>query len=298
MKEYFDLINAIQKDGEFTGDRTGMGTQSLFGYQYRIDLRKGFPLLTSKKMNYKKIFLDMLWMLSGSTNVKDLHKDGVHIWDSWATEDGNLGPIYGKLWRRWSAGRVKTDSRFCPENMETTLSISTRVIDQISTVIEKIKKFSNSRALIVTAWDPDTVPDESVSPQENVRQGRQSLASCQTLFQFKVYGNHLDLQLYQRSADCMLGVPYNLAEYALLLHMVAQQCDLVPRFFIHSFGDAHIYNHHRETVAYQLTREHDLYDLPTLVIKRKPESIFKYTLDDFEIIDYECHQAIEFKVAV
>ena len=283
MQQYLELIKCIKLHGKSTSDRTGTGTQSIFGYQYRVDLNKGFPLLTTKKINFNMVVHDLLWMLSGSTNVKDLHKHKVNIWDGWADEDGNLGPVYGELWRKFpntkSAGHLKT-----------------LPIDQISEVIKKIQDRPNSRSLIVSSWNPTTVPDENFSPQENVANGKQALASCQTLFQFKVYGSELSLQLYQRSADVAVGVPFNLAEYALLLHIVAHHCDLKVGEFIHTFGDAHIYNNHQEQMDLQLTREP--YLLPKLIIKRKHKSIFDYTIYDFELEGYECHPFIRLPIAV
>ena len=279
MKQYLELLKHIKDNGEQTDDRTGTGTRSIFGAQLRYDLTKGFPLLTTKHVSFKVACIDLLWMLSGSTNTQPLNDQGVHIWDEWATDDGELGPIYGVLWRdfpcQWSDYGV----------------------DQITSVIDKIKSRPNSRSLIVTAVNPETIPDETISPQQNVYEGNQCLASCQTLFQFKVYGNRISLQLYQRSADIFLGVPINLAQYSLLLHLVAHQCDLIPNEFIHTFGDVHIYNNHFEQVNEQLSRVPNEV-LPQLVIKRKPNSIFKYTPDDFEIVDYYPQERIQAPISI
>lgn len=292
MKQYLELISYIKENGEFVGDRTGTGVQSVFGYQYRVNLQNGFPLLTTKKVNFKNVVADLLWMLSGSTNVRDLQKVGVHIWDEWALENGQLGPVYGQMWRSWEAHVFAKEV-----NEKTTFhGWVTGYIDQIQSVIDRIIKNPNSRNLIVTAYNPTTIPDESISPQENVLVGNQCLASCQTLFQFKVYGNKLHLQLYQRSLDVALGCPYNLAEYVLLLHLVAHQTNLIPGEFIHSIGDAHIYSNHQDQLSEQLTRVP--YELPKLIIKRKLDSIFDYEIDDFELIDYRYHPFIKFPVAV
>ena len=279
MKQYIDLLRKIKEDGEQTDDRTGTGTRSIFGAQLRYDLTKGFPLLTTKHVSFKVACIDLLWMLSGSTNIKPLNDQGVHIWDEWAIDDGELGPIYGNLWRDFPC------------------QWSEYGIDQITEVIDKIKTHPNSRSLIVTSVNPETMPDETKSPQQNVYENKQCLASCQTLFQFKVYGNKISLQLYQRSADIFLGVPINLAQYSLLLHLVAHQCDLIPSEFIHTFGDVHIYNNHTDQVNEQLSRVPNEV-LPQLVIKRKPNSIFEYTFDDFEIINYNNYGRIKAPVSV
>jgi thymidylate synthase len=287
MQQYVDAIKTTLTNGKFTGDRTGVGTHSLFGHQYRVNLQDGFPLLTCRKISFDVALKDLLWMLSGSTNVNDLNEVGVKIWDEWATEDGSLGPIYGKLWRQYPHGksmRINIAS-------DGSSDIECGVIDQISDLIRNIKTHPNSRALVITAWNPATVPNPSLSPQENVKLGKQALASCNAFLQFKVYDGVISLQLYQRSADLVLGVPTNLAQYALLLHMVAHQCDLEVGEFIHTFGDIHIYSNHMEFVDELLTREPK--SLPTLVIKRRPESIFDYTVDDFEIIGYDPHPAMK-----
>ena len=292
MLEYQDLLNLIRKTGKYTGDRTGTGTQSMFGGGYRIDLKQGFPLITSRRISFKVAAYDLLWMLSGSTNVNDLKKNNVNIWNEWATEDGELGPIYGSLWRRYPCSKGINVGIHKGGN----ITVSHTFIDQIDNVIKKIKEHPNSRALLVTAYNPSTTPDEKLSPQENVLAGNQSLASCNTLMQFKVYGNELSLQLYQRSCDSVLGLPTNLAQYALLLHMVAQQCDLEVGEFIHTFGDVHIYNNHQDVVDELLS--HTPYARPKLVIKRKPESIFDYTIEDFEIVDYRHHPVIKAIISV
>lgn len=285
MKEYQMLLAAIMKHGKLTSDRTGTGTRSMFGGGYRVNLKEGFPLLTSRKISFRVAALDLLWMLSGSTNVNDLKKDNVNIWNEWATKDGSLGPIYGALWRNFPN---------CKKGSGVSLEHET--IDQIDRLINKIRQFPDSRDLIVSAYNPATTPNPNLSPQQNVLAGYQCLASCNTLLQFKVYGNEISLQLYQRSCDSILGLPTNLAQYALLLHMVAQQCNLEVGEFIHTFGDIHIYNNHQDVIDKLLSRKP--YPSPRLVIKRKPESIFDYTIDDFEIMGYNYHPAIKATVSV
>lgn len=279
MKLYLDLLKDIIDNGIDKGDRTGVGTRSVFGRQLRFDLSKGFPLLTTKKVHVKSVILELLWFLSGSTNSHWLRERGVTIWDEWATEDGSLSRIYGAQWRSWQ----------CPDG---------RTIDQISEVIEQIKCKPNSRRLVVSAWNPCDLPDETLSPQENVRQNKMALAPCHCLFQFYVANGKLSCQLYQRSADYFLGVPFNIASYSLLTHMIAQQCELQAGEFVLTFGDVHLYlNHLTEDIVYkQLGREPR--PLPQLHIKRKPASIFDYRYEDFEILDYHPHTAIKAPIAI
>lgn len=279
MKQYLDLMRDVVDTGITRGDRTGTGTRSVFGRQMRFDLNEGFPLVTTKTVHLKSVIVELLWFLQGRTDVTWLKERGCSIWNEWATESGDLGPVYGKQWRSWA----------CPDGS---------TIDQISEVIEQIKTRPNSRRLIVSAWNPADLPDESKSPQENVEQGRMALAACHTLFQFYVADGKLSCQLYQRSADFFLGVPFNIASYALLTHMIAQQCDLGVGDFVHTFGDCHLYNNHiTEDIVYeQLRREPRL--LPKLVIKRKPASIFDYELDDFTFEGYEPHPRIVAPIAI
>lgn len=279
MKQYLELMRDVVDNGITRGDRTGTGTRSVFGRQMRFDLNKGFPLVTTKTVHLKSVIVELLWFLQGRTDVTWLKERGCSIWNEWATESGDLGPVYGKQWRSWA----------CPDGS---------TIDQISEVIEQIKTRPNSRRLIVSAWNPADLPDESKSPQENVEQGRMALAACHTLFQFYVAEGKLSCQLYQRSADFFLGVPFNIASYALLTHMIAQQCDLGVGDFVHTFGDCHLYNNHitDEIVYEQLRREPRA--LPKLVIKRKPESIFDYELDDFSFEGYEPHPRIVAPIAI
>ncbi len=279
MKQYLDLMRDVVETGIVRGDRTGTGTRSVFGRQLRFDLSQGFPLVTTKTVHLKSVIVELLWFLQGRTDVKWLQERGCNIWNEWATAEGELGPVYGKQWRSW----------VCPDG--TT-------IDQVSQVIEQIKTKPNSRRLIVSAWNPADLPDESMSPQDNVKQGRMALAACHTLFQFYVAENKLSCQLYQRSADLFLGVPFNIASYALLTHMIAQQCGLGVGDFVHTFGDCHLYNNHvTDDIVYaQLTREPR--KLPRLRIKRQPASIFEYQLDDFEFEGYEPHPRIIAPIAV
>ena len=277
MRQYLDLLQHILEHGVDKGDRTGVGTRSVFGYQMRFDMADGFPLLTTKKLHIRSIIYELLWFLRGDTNIRYLHEHGVTIWDEWATEEGELGPLYGKQWRAWQT----------PYGEE---------IDQISEVIETLRTNPNSRRMIVTAWNPADLPDESLSPQENVKRGKMALAACHAFFQFYVANGRVSLQLYQRSADTFLGVPFNIASYALLLHMVAQQTGFEPGELIWTGGDVHLYHNTLEQAKLQLTREPR--PLPKLIIKRKPDSIFDYRFEDFEIVDYDPHPHIKAEVAV
>ncbi len=277
MQTYLDLLRHIQKHGVEKSDRTGTGTKSIFGYQMRFDLSEGFPLVTTKKIHVKSIIHELLWFLSGETNIEYLRKHNVKIWDAWATETGDLGPVYGKQWRAWE----------CPNGEK---------IDQILDVVEAIKKRPDSRRLLVCAWNPAALPNEDISPIDNAKQNKAALPPCHTLFQFYVANNKLSCMLTQRSADVFLGVPFNIASYALLTHMVAQQCDLGVGEFIWSGGDCHIYSNHQDQISEQIMRKP--YQLPQLIMHKKPKDIFSYQFDDFEIIDYQYHPSIKGQVAV
>ncbi len=279
MKQYLDLMRDVVENGVQRGDRTGTGTRSVFGRQLRFNLAEGFPLVTTKTVHLKSVIVELLWFLQGRTDVNWLQERGCSIWNEWATETGDLGPVYGKQWRSWA----------CPDGS---------TIDQISQVIQQIKANPYSRRLIVSAWNPADLPDESMSPQNNVKQGKMALAACHTLFQFYVADGKLSCQLYQRSADLFLGVPFNIASYALLTHMIAQQCELDVGDFVHTFGDCHLYNNHitDEIVYEQLTREPK--NLPKLTILRKPASIFEYELQDFEFEGYQPHPRIAAPIAI
>jgi thymidylate synthase len=279
MKPYLELMRDLVENGTVRGDRTGTGTRSVFGRQMRFDLNQGFPLVTTKAVHLKSIIVELLWFLQGRTDVAWLQERGCNIWNEWASDTGDLGPVYGKQWRSWA----------CPDGS---------TIDQISAVIEQIKAQPNSRRLIVSAWNPADLPDESLSPQQNVAAGRMALAACHTLFQFYVAEGKLSCQLYQRSADFFLGVPFNIASYALLTHMIAEQCDLGVGDFVHTFGDCHLYNNHltADIVYAQLSRSPKA--LPRLIIKRRPKSIFDYELDDFVFEGYEPHPRIIAPISV
>jgi thymidylate synthase len=277
MKQYVGLLKQILDTGTVRGDRTGTGTKSMFGAQLRFDLSEGFPLVTTRKVFFKGVIYELLWFLAGDTNIKFLRDNNVHIWDAWADEKGDLGPVYGAQWRSWSTS-------------------DGRRIDQISSVIEQIRRNPNSRRHLVTAWNPAVLPDEAISPQDNVRAGRAALASCHALFQFYVADGRLSCLLYQRSTDCPVGQVFNIAQYALLTHLVAHQCDLEPGDFVWTGGDCHIYLNQVDGVREQLSREPR--PLPKLVIKRKPASIFEYRFEDFEITGYDPHPAIKYPVAV
>ena len=264
MQQYHQLLRHILQNGHKKEDRTGVGTLSVFGYQMRFNLSEGFPLVTTKKLHLRSIIYELLWFLNGSTNVKYLKDNGVTIWDEWADQNGDLGPVYGYQWRSWP-GR----------NGEK--------IDQIDRLIVQLKNKPDSRRHIVTAWNPADVD-------------RMALPPCHALFQFYIAAGRLSCQLYQRSCDTFLGLPFNIASYALLVHMVAQQCDLEPGEFVWTGGDVHIYNNHIDQVNLQLTREP--FPLPTLDIRRKPGSIFDYKFEDFEILNYQSHPGIKAPIAV
>lgn len=264
MRQYHDLMKEVLAKGVKKSDRTGTGTISVFGHQMRFDLSQGFPMVTTKKLHLKSIIYELLWFLKGSTNNNWLKERGVSIWNEWAAPDGELGPIYGYQWRSWPA----------PNGQH---------IDQISEVVEQIKKNPDSRRIIVSAWNVADIP-------------RMALAPCHAFFQFYVADDKLSCQLYQRSADIFLGVPFNIASYALLTHMMAQQCNLEVGDFIWTGGDCHLYSNHLEQVDLQLSR--DFFPLPKLNILRKPDSIFDYEFEDFEIVGYESHPHIKAPVAV
>lgn len=277
MQQYLTLLQQVLNHGCKKSDRTGVGTLSVFGYQMRFDLAQGFPLVTTKKLHLKAILHELLWFLRGDTNIQYLHNHGVSIWDEWATENGDLGPVYGAQWRAWKSPDGTT-------------------IDQIQVLLENLKNKPHSRRHIVSAWNPTDLPDEALKPQDNVKLGRMALAPCHTFFQFNVADNRLSCMLTQRSADCFLGVPYNIASYALLTHMVAQQCDLEVGELIWSGGDVHIYLNHLEQVRTQLARQP--FALPELQLKRKPATIFEYAYEDFELLNYRSHPAIKAAIAV
>jgi thymidylate synthase len=264
VKQYLDLMKDILETGVSKTDRTGTGTISVFGRQLRFDLSQGFPLLTTKKLHTRSIFIELLWFLKGDTNVKYLRDNGVTIWDEWADQNGDLGPVYGHQWRSW------------PTPNGTT-------IDQITNVLNQIKQKPDSRRHIVSAWNPAEVDKMALPP-------------CHAMFQFYVADGKLSCQLYQRSADYFLGVPFNIASYALLTHMFAQQCDLLPGDFVWTGGDTHLYTNHLEQAKLQLTREP--YPIPQLNIRRKPASIFDYQYEDFEIVNYQSHPGIKAPIAV
>lgn len=264
MQQYLDLLQKILAEGAEKGDRTGTGTRSLFGHQMRFDLGKGFPLVTTKKLHLRSIIVELLWFLNGDTNVRYLQDNGVSIWNEWADEKGDLGPVYGFQWRSWPG----------PDGQS---------VDQITKLIEQIRSNPDSRRLMVVAYNPAYVDQMALPP-------------CHSLFQFYVANGKLSCQLYQRSADTFLGVPFNIASYALLTHMVAQQCDLEVGDFIWTGGDTHLYNNHLEQAQLQISRKP--FPLPRLHIKRRPKDIFSYDFADFEILHYESHPHIKAPVAV
>ncbi len=274
MIQYHDFLKHIIDKGYKKEDRTGTGTISVFGYQMRFDLKDGFPLVTTKKLHLKSIIHELLWFLSGDTNIKYLQENGVKIWNDWADSEGNLGPVYGAQWRNWNNDNI----------------------DQIKNVIEQIRSNPDSRRLIVAAWNPSVLPDTSKSFSYNVKAGNAALPPCHAWFQFYVYNGSLSCQLYQRSADAFLGVPFNIASYALLTMMIAQVTNLTPGDFVHTFGDAHIYLNHMEQVKLQLSREPR--PLPVMRINPDIKNIFDFKYQDFEVTGYDPHPVIRGKISV
>ncbi|MBD43700.1 MAG: thymidylate synthase [Flavobacteriaceae bacterium] len=274
MKQYHDLIKHVLENGTTKQDRTGTGTKSVFGYQMRFDLSKGFPMVTTKKLHLKSIVYELLWFLKGDTNIKYLQENGVRIWNEWADEKGDLGPVYGYQWRNWNGDEI----------------------DQISEIIETIKTNPDSRRMLVSAWNPSVLPDTSKTFSDNVANGKAALPPCHAFFQFYVANGKLSCQLYQRSADIFLGVPFNIASYALFTMMMAQACGLEAGDFIHTFGDAHIYSNHQEQIDLQLSR--DLKPLPKMILNPEVKNIFDFTFDDFTLTDYEHHPHIKGAVAI
>jgi thymidylate synthase len=274
MKQYLDLVKHVLEKGELKADRTGTGTKSVFGYQMRFDLVKGFPMVTTKKLHLKSIIHELLWFLKGDTNIKYLKDNGVNIWNAWADSNGNLGPVYGFQWRNWNNDGI----------------------DQISNLINDLKNNPSSRRHLISAWNPSVLPDTSKSFETNVANGKAALPPCHAFFQFHVINGKLSCQLYQRSADIFLGVPFNIASYSLLTLMIAQVCNLEAGDFIHTFGDAHIYSNHFEQMKLQLGREPR--NLPTIKINSEVNNIFDFKFEDFTLENYDPHPHIKGKVAV
>src|SRR5690554_5961287 len=274
MKQYHDLLNHILENGTEKEDRTGTGTRSVFGYQMRFDLSEGFPMVTTKKLHLRSIIHELLWFLKGDTNIGYLKENGVRIWDEWANENGDLGPIYGYQWRNWNGEEI----------------------DQIKELIETLKNNPNSRRMLISAWNPSVLPDTSISFSENVANGKAALPPCHAFFQFYVANGKLSCQLYQRSADIFLGVPFNIASYALLTMMMAQVCGYEAGDFIHTFGNADIYSNHYEQVKLQLSR--DPRPLPQMILNPEVNDIFSFTFEDFTLKNYDPHPHIKGAVAV
>ncbi|MDO4782053.1 MAG: thymidylate synthase [Capnocytophaga felis] len=274
MQQYHNLLRHILENGHKKEDRTGTGTISVFGYQMRFDLSQGFPVVTTKKLHLKSIIHELLWFLKGDTNIKYLTDNGVRIWNEWANENGDLGPIYGHQWRNWNS----------------------EGIDQIKEIIETLQKNPDSRRMLVSAWNPSVLPDTSKSFSENVANGKAALPPCHAFFQFYVADGKLSCQLYQRSADVFLGVPFNIASYALLTMMLAQVCGLQAGDFVHTFGDVHIYNNHLEQVKLQLSREPR--PLPTMKLNPQVTDLFSFKYEDFTLEGYDPYPAIKGEVSI
>lgn len=277
MRQYLELMQHVRDHGTIKTDRTGTGTKSVFGYQMRFDLNEGFPLVTTKKCHLKSIIHELLWFIRGDTNIAYLKENGVRIWNEWATEEGDLGPVYGAQWRSWQGANGET-------------------IDQLKNLIDGLKQKPDSRRHIISAWNPALLPDEGRTPQENALDGKMALPPCHTLFQFYVADNRLSCQLYQRSADIFLGVPFNIASYALFTMMVAQVSGLKAGDFVHTLGDAHLYLNHLEQVELQLAREP--FKKPTMHINPAVKDIEHFQFRDFELQDYSAHPHIAAPISV
>ncbi|MBK5967699.1 MULTISPECIES: thymidylate synthase [Thiorhodovibrio] len=285
MEQYLDLMRDILAHGSDREDRTGVGTRSVFGRQLRFDLSDGFPLLTTKKVHFRSVVVELLWFLAGSTDNRWLNERGVTIWDEWAAPDGSLGPIYGAQWRRWPA-------------VDGATATAGQSIDQLADLVESLRRDPDSRRHLVSAWNPAVLPSPGVSPQDNAAAGRMALAPCHCLFQCYVDSGRLSLQLYQRSADLFLGVPFNIASYALLTHLLAQQCDLEPGELVHTFGDVHLYrNHLTDDIVYEQLRRAPR-ALPRLEISHRAPSLFEYQPEDFSLVGYDPHPPIRAPIAV
>jgi thymidylate synthase len=276
MRQYLDLVRHIMEHGTDRPDRTGTGTRSIFGHQMRFDLAAGFPLVTTKRTHLKSVIHELLWFIQGDTRVDYLHRHGVSIWDEWATSQGDLGPIYGAQWRSWHT--------------------RDGVVDQLADLVEQLRTRPYSRRLLVSAWNVADLPDETRSPQQNAEAGRMALAPCHTLFQFYVADGKLSCQLYQRSADVFLGVPFNIASYALLTLMLAQVSDLAPGDFVHTLGDAHLYTNHFDQVRELLSREP--FPLPTMRLNPAVRDVFGFKFEDFTLEGYQCHPGIRAPIAI
>jgi len=274
MQQYLDLLKHIKESGASKNDRTGIGTKSIFGYQMRFNLNDGFPILTTKKIHFKSVVYELLWFLKGDTNIKYLTDNGIRIWNEWADKKGDLGPVYGKQWRNWN----------------------NEGIDQIKLAIDTLKKNPDSRRVLISAWNPSVLPDSKLSFSENVANNKAALPPCHAFFQFYVSNDQLSCQLYQRSADVFLGVPFNIASYALLTMMIANVCNFKLGEFIHTFGDVHIYLNHMDQINEQLTRKPK--PLPKIKIIPAVKNIFNFKYTDFELIGYDPHPLIKGKVAV
>ncbi len=274
MKQYLDLIKHVVENGAEKHDRTGTGTKSVFGHQMRFDLSKGFPMVTTKKVHLKSMVYELLWFLNGDTNINYLKDNGVRIWNEWADERGDLGPVYGHQWRNWNSEEI----------------------DQIADIIETLKNNPDSRRMLVSAWNPSVMPDTSKPFNENIANGKAALPPCHAFFQFYVADGKLSCQLYQRSADIFLGVPFNIGSYALLTMMMAQVCGYEAGDFIHTFGDAHIYSNHMEQIELQLSREPRA--LPKMLLNPEVKDIFGFKFDDFTLVDYNPHPHIKGAVAI
>lgn len=297
MNQYHDYLRHILNNGSHKSDRTGTGTISTFGYQMRFDLSAGFPIMTTKKIHLKSIIHELLWFLSGDTNVKYLQDNGVTIWNEWADENGDLGPVYGKMWREWPNARIERKTVILDGiEQEIQMVVEDRPIDQITAVVEELKRNPDSRRLIVSGWNPSLLPDPAISPMENATLGRQALPPCHTMWQLYVQDGKLSCQLYARSQDAFLGTPYNITSYSLLTMMIAQVVGLGVGEYIHTVGDAHIYVNHLDQVREQLSRE--AYPLPKMILNPEVRDLLSFQYGDFTLEGYQSHPAIKAPIAI
>lgn len=297
MKQYLTFLQHILDNGHRKDDRTGTGTISTFGYQMRFNLADGFPIVTTKKIHMKSVIHELLWFLSGNTNVRYLQENGVSIWNEWADDNGDLGPVYGKMWREWPNYTIQEKTVTLDGKEQTVqLVVENNPIDQITGVMDEIRRNPDSRRLIVSGWNPALLPDTAIAPKENATLGRQALPPCHTMWQLYVQNGKLSCQLYARSQDAFLGTPFNISSYSLLTMMIAQVLDLEVGEYIHTVGDAHIYTNHMDQVREQLSR--DVKALPRMILNPDVKDLFSFQYGDFTLEGYDCHPAIKAPIAI